>query len=139
MSSFGEVLKEFKEMEADHAENVAPLLEDAALRNALLAWKSVTIQYMEATDCTHKDETSRWNWLWTQIKYDQSTFGTVSGAKPADVIGLITRLMGLRLIYPDGTINVLARQYLQAIIMAKLTGGPKRPGRPKKTTDDKKE
>jgi len=137
MSSFGEVLKEFKEREEDCVENVAPLLEDGALRNALLAWKSVAIKYKNPTECQHKDETSRWNWLWSQIEYDQSMFGTVSGAKPAEVVNLITRLIGLRLIYPDGTINTMARQYLQAMIMAKLAGGRK-PGRPPKPKEDKK-
>lgn len=130
MASFGEVLKEFKEMEADCVENVSPLVDDISLRNALVAWKSVTIQYKKPAECPHKDETSRWNWMWQQIEYDQSTFSTVSGAKPAEVVNLITRLIGLRLVYPDGGINNLARQYLQAIIMAKLAG-PKAPGRPK--------
>ncbi len=137
MASFGEVLAEFKKMESDCVENVSPLLEESSLRNALVAWKSVAIQYKPASDCPHKEETQRWNWLWQQIEYDQSTFGTVSGAKPAEVVGLITRLIGLRLVYPDGTINTMARQYLQAIIMAKL-GGPKRPGRPKKPDDKEK-
>jgi len=136
VDSFGDVLAEFKAREEECVENVAPLLEDASLRNALVAWKSVAIEHKSNGGCPHKDETSRWNWLWQQIEYDQSTFGTVSGAKPAEVVNLITRLIGLRLVYPDGTINQMARQYLQAMILAKLAS-PKRPGRPKKS-DDKK-
>ena len=99
-----------------------------------MAWKSVNIKYIEPSECPYEDETSRWNWLWHQIKYEQSTFGVVSGAKAADVVGLITRLIGLRLIYPDGTINLLARKYLQAAIMAKLSS-PKKPGRPRGTSN----
>lgn len=130
MASFGEILSEFKTSESDSVENITPLLEDASLRNGLVAWRSVTIEYKPASDCSCKDETSRWNWLWTQVDYDQSTFAAVSGTRTSEVGQLLTRLIGLRLIYPDGTINNLARQYLQAIIMSKLTG--KRPGRPKK-------
>lgn len=128
MSNFGEILQHFKENEP--AENLVPLMEDQSLRNGMVAWKSVTIQYKPASECTHNDETSRWNWLWKQIEYDSNTFAAVSGVKSQDVGTLITRLIGLRLIYPDGTINRLGSKYLQAMIMEKIN--KKKPGRPKK-------
>ena len=118
MPSFGELLAEFKESEAP--ENIVALVDSANLRNALVAWKSVTVIYNKAEDCGYKDETSQWNWLWQQITYDQSTFGTVAGLKAQETGSVLTRLIGLRLIYPDGTINELATQYLQSVIIAKL-------------------
>jgi hypothetical protein len=123
VSSFGEVLDKFKKNE--EAENLMPLVEDAALRNGLVAWKSVVIRYKEATDCTFKDETSQWNWLWSQVEYDAAYFGVVAGVKTQEAQSLLNRLMGLRLIYPDGSINHYAKQYLQSIIMAKLGGKKK--------------
>ena len=132
--TFGEILARFKGMEKDSPESVAPLLDNVELRNGLVSWRSVSIRYRDASDCHHKDETSQWNWLWQQIEYDKSTFGTVAGIKPAQVDTLITRLMGLRLIYPDGTINTMAKQYLSAMIMAKITG-PRR-GRPPTKKND---
>ena len=128
--TFGEVVAYFKTKETDVVENIAPLIDDADLRNALVAWKSVTIKYSDMTECKFTEETSQWNWLWQQIQYDQEMFGTVAGIKAANVGSVITRLIGLRLIYPDGTANSMARQYLQQLILQKLS--PKRPGRPRK-------
>ena len=126
MKSFLSLLTYFKGNESP--ENIVPLVESGDLRNALVAWKSVTAKRKEEQSCPYPDETSQWNWLWQQITYDQSTFGTVAGLKTQDTGSILTRLIGLRLIYPDGTINELARLYLESIIVAKL---PKRPKAPK--------
>jgi hypothetical protein len=129
MSSWDEVLAEFKADEAP--ESIVPLIEDERLRNAVVAWKSVTVQRTGKDNCEIQGDVARWNWLWTQVQYDQETFGTVAGLKPQDVKPVMTRLMGLRMIYPDGSINNFAKQFLQAIIMQRLQG-KKAPGRPKK-------
>ena len=118
MASFGEVLASFKDDEAP--ENICPLVEDETLRNGIVAWKSVAIRYKEAEDCEYKDDTSKWNWLWTRVDYDVQRFGTVAGVNAQGAAPMVTRLIGLRLIYPDGTISTYATQYLQSIIMAKL-------------------
>jgi hypothetical protein len=135
MSTWEEVLAEFKGDEAP--ESIVPLIEDDRLRNAVVAWRSVTVEKIEQDKCEATGEVARWNWLWTQVKYDQETFGTVAGLKPQDVKPVMTRLIGLRMIYPDGAINNFAKQYLQAIIMQRLQG-KKPPGRPKKKTDGQK-
>lgn len=127
---FGEVLANFKKMEA--AESIVPLVDDDTLRNALVAWKSVVIEYTDAGDCPEKIEAAQWNWMWTKVKFDMNAFGVVAGLRPQDVQNIFCRLAGLRLIYPDGTINVFAAKFLQAQIMAKL---PK-PKVPKESAKD---
>lgn len=128
MSSFGEVLASFKKEE--EAENIVAIIDDDELQSGMIAWKSVRIKYKAATDCKEMDPTARWNWLWDQIEYDSQGFGIVAGAKAQDVGRLIARLCGLRLIYPDGTINTLAKQYLQTIIMSKIRQSTPRSQRP---------
>jgi hypothetical protein len=123
MASFGEVLSEFKKMEAP--ESVFPLLEDNALCNALMAWKSVRITYKAATDCTETVEQAKWDWLWSQVEYEQKDFGVVAGCKNQDAPGMLTRLRGLRLIYPDGSINNFSKQYLGAQIVQRIQGKKK--------------
>lgn len=126
MSSFGEVLAAFKANE--EAENIVAIIEDEELQNGMIAWKSVRIRYRAASDCSVQSPVERWEWLWGQIEYDVNSFGVVAGAKAQDVGRLLNRLKGLRLIYPDGTINTLARQYLQTIIMSKIRQAtPRRP------------
>jgi len=125
MSSFGEVLASFKKEE--EAENIVAIIDDDELQSGMIAWKSVRIKYKAATDCKEMDPTARWNWLWEQIEYDSQGFGIVAGAKAQDVGRLIARLCGLRLIYPDGTINTLAKQYLQTIVLQKIGRSTRKP------------
>jgi len=130
---FEEVLSIFKNDE--EPENIIPLVDDAELRQALVAWKSVRIsrKHDEACDCDN--ECDRWDWLWGVVECNASLWGTVAGIKPQHVGPTLIRLKGLRLIYPDGTINQLAKQYMQGLILAKLPKPkkPKLPDPPPKT------
>lgn len=118
MNSFGEVLAFFKSSE--DASSIVPLVDDDELRRGIVAWKSVVIRYKQSGTCEHKDEASRWNWLWDNVEFSQDDFGTVAGVRGQDVGKLLARLIGLRLLYPDGTIHNLAKQYLQTLIWSKL-------------------
>lgn len=130
MSNFGEILAKFKASE--EAENIVAIIDDDELLKGLVAWKSVVVKYKSAGECQEKEEAAQWNWMWDWVEFDISAFGVVAGAKGQDVGGLFKRLKGLRLIYPDGTINKLAKQYLQTTIMSKLRGfQPKAPKAPK--------
>ena len=120
MSNFGEILSKFKASE--EAENIVAIIDDDELLKGLVAWKSVVVKYKAAGECQEKEEAAQWNWMWDYVEFDISAFGVVAGAKGQDVGGLFRRLKGLRLIYPDGTINKLAKQYLQTTIMSKLRG-----------------
>lgn len=120
MASFGEILAYFKRKAADEPENIVPLIDDTVLTNGLIAWKSIVIKYKSAEQCPCSDEASQWEWLWIQIEFDTTKFGSVAGVRPQEVGALLTRLKGLRLIYPDGTIDNLAKQYLQSLIAAKI-------------------
>jgi len=118
--TFGEILKQFKE--GADAENIVPLVEDESLRSGVVAWKSVVVKHIgeAGAECQAKDLPTQWNWLWEQVSFDIPTFGVVAGCRAQDATTLFTRLRGLRLIYPDGTIHEYATQYLQAMILSKL-------------------
>lgn len=120
MAQFGEILNEFKKLALGDSENIFPLMGDNTLINGLIAWKSVGITFDALEDCPFSDDVQRWDWLWSKVKFDLSQFAVVSGVKIHDAGSLFTRLKSLRLIYPDGTINVLAKQYLQSQILAKI-------------------
>jgi hypothetical protein len=116
----GDVLSGFKKDEKSHAENIIPLTESEELRNGIVAWKSVVIKYKQASECPYEDEAARWDWMWKQVEFDLKQFAVVAGVNPQHQGRLFGRLKGLRLIYPDGTINTLAARYLQGMVMAKL-------------------
>jgi hypothetical protein len=126
MASFGEILAEFKNSE--EPDNIVSIIGDNELQNGIVAWKSVRIHFKPLTDCDKKDQVEKWEWLWDQVEYDVSGFGVVAGVKPFDAGRLIQRLIGLRLIYPDGSVCRFAKQYLQSVIIAKIK--PAQRGRP---------
>ena len=128
--SFGEVLSEFKSNQP--VDTIAPLTEDSELRNALVAWKSVEICYTDSEPCPDSmSDVQKWNWMWSKVQFDMSMFATVSGCKKHEASDLFQRLKGLRLIYPDGSVNSNAEQFIQALVVSKLPGNRGR-GRPKK-------
>jgi hypothetical protein len=113
-----DLISYFKEVET--AENIIPLTDNEELRNGLVAWKSVIIDYRESSECIETSESRKWEWVWTQVEFDIKEFAVVAGCNPQNAYSIFARLKGLRLIYPDGTIHGLASKYLQAIIMSKL-------------------
>jgi hypothetical protein len=115
MSSFGEILADFKKSE--EPDSIVPLIDGPSLRNGLVAWKSVAITYKAAEECPY---TAKWNWLWTRVEYDTTRFGVIAGVRVQDASVLLQRLIGLRLVYPDGTIHKFGKQYLQSLIFDKL-------------------
>lgn len=125
--TISEILNEFKE--AETADNIVPLVDNDELRNGLVAWKSVVVEYINEDDKDNPvrmtdasaSEPKKWEWLWTQVKFDMQQFAVVAGCRMQDAGSLFNRLKGLRLIYPDSTINSLASKYLQSIIMSKLS------------------
>jgi len=86
----------------------------------VVAWKSVVIAFTDSEPCEETMESLQWNWMWSKVKFDIGGFATVAGVNPQNAGKLFERLRGLRLIYPDGTINDYAAKYLQAIIMSKI-------------------
>jgi hypothetical protein len=117
---FGETLADFKKAEAP--EGIYPLLSEPPLCNALVAWRSVSIRYKKASECPVADDPGKWDWLWDQVEFDVGSFGVVAGCPSAEVANMLNRLKGLRLIYPDGSINEYAKQFLASQIIQKISG-----------------
>ena len=129
--TFGELLANFKSNE--DVENIIPIMNNPELQASVIAWKSVKVNFLKNEKCGFEDPNDQWKWLWEQVAYDTASFAIVAGLKPQDAGRVILRLIGLHLIYPDGTINQCAKIYLQGLFKAQLnnmTSG--RPGRPKK-------
>ena len=121
--SFGEVLKEFKDSESP--EYVVPLVDDAELRSGVIAWKSVVIHIKDIVTDPPENDAERWNWLWLYTEFDKNQFAVIAGVRPQSSSALVSRIIGLRLVYPDGTVNKYASQYLQSIIIAQLARSKK--------------
>ena len=132
MASFGEVLAHFKEHDESNIDSLVPLMDDVSMRHGLAAWKAVPIKFKkDIGDCPYKDDNDRWKWLWECVDVDQQEFAVMSGIRIQDAVSIMRRLIGLRLVYPDGTISQLSFEFLKAIILEQINKAAKK--RPKKS------
>jgi len=121
---YGSTLAFFKKESTP--EKVVVLMDEPYLRAAVIAWKSVTISYSDDLEiCESRDGNAQWNWLWSKVSFDKTRYQIVAGLKSQEVDNVFERLKGLKLIYPDGTIDLFAQQYLNSIIMKTI--GTKKP------------
>lgn len=118
MKSFGELLKKFQESESP--ESIIPLLDEPKLGWGIAAWQSVQIKYKVPCDCHSNEIVEQWEWLWNQVHFDLLSYAIICGVQQHEIHDLFMRLKGLRLLYPNGAVNNLARQYLQSVVLARL-------------------
>jgi hypothetical protein len=117
-NSFIDICQYFKNTSTP--EKVVALMGDKKLIASVLAWKSVVITKNDDEKCEFEGDNERWDWLWKRINWDRDKYHLVTGLKVQDVGTCFERLKGLKLIYPDGTIDKFATQYLNSIIMRAL-------------------
>ena len=120
-NTFEGILKFFKSKELECLESVVPLMDDTILRNGIAAWQSVVICRKDAVEpCQSVVSIDRWNWAWNQVSFNVQPFSVVCGVPVHEIVRLFDRLKGLKLIYPDGTINNQAKLYMHQLAQSKL-------------------
>ena len=122
-------LLEFKASEQQRAENLHPIVRDPVLRNLVTAWSLFPVEFGDPEGEMPKDEKARWQWLWSGVSYNAEAFAEVLRLDSLKIGRLVSRAAAFRLIYPDGSSNALALQFIRNEIQ-KAVG--KKPGRPPK-------
>jgi hypothetical protein len=122
--TFAELLSTFKSMESEYLENIIVVTEDPGLRNGLLAWNSMEVQFSPEIECPAVivDEKKQWSWLWSAIKYDHKKFAMLANVKEYEATALLERLKSLRMVYPDGTANNTTRKFLREQVSSMRPG-----------------
>ena len=120
--SFLTLLQAFKSprAEQDVSEGMLPFIDDKELRHGLVAWQSMIVEYDPDKLCPHADAKHQWQWLWENVRFDMSEFAVVANVRDYDAKALFERLKALRLIYPDGTLNSIARGYMRRFVQSKI-------------------
>jgi len=134
MMTFDATLSYFKEIEKDAPESIVPLVSDLSgeIANALAVWKSVPIDVHTHGDCCAENDQEKWEWLWSQARVDEEKFIEYSGIKYMNAKSVLKRIKYLRLVYPDGTINEMARGIMQGILVKSVRSR----GRPTKRSSE---
>lgn len=101
---------------ANESKEVALLvLEDANLRKVLVVWPMAEISVADTVGET-------WESLWQVVKFSDEQVAELAGISLGVCKQTLRRAIGLRLIYPDGSLHGLARMALQKRIKDALQG-----------------
>lgn len=85
------------------------VLKDDAMCELLIAWQALNVDFCEIANCKNPEAES-----WQHSVFDYNELALLSGLPVGECRSALRRLWGLRLLYPDGTINKFASQYLNA-------------------------
>lgn len=121
------VLGAFRARELERPECVHPLLRDPVLRNLVVVWNLSAVQLGPPDGSPPEGDAARWEWLWRSAVYDRDALANALRVDRMKVGRLVARASAFRLIYPDGTVNQLAIQFVRGEILKDMGG--KRRGR----------
>lgn len=113
--------------------SVLYLLSDRPLCTGLIVWPKVYIEFMDESTWPDppNDLNALWSWCWQRVRFKSSEFFELAGIDGDS--GLLLRLKGLHLIYPDGTAHKEMFNCVMAEVAAtvgKLTKGlPEKKGK----------
>ncbi len=114
--------EELKRIKGEENKEVALLvLEDGGLRKICAAWGAVSIKPHPNPPLEGEGATA-WEELWAAVCFDALEVAELSGISPGECKIVLKRAIGLRLIYPDGTLHSLAKMALQKRIKDALQG-----------------
>ena len=85
----------------------------------VIAWTNLNVRCAEKlTELGGESENEVWEWLWENTRYSRSEFKEKSGAaSEISLEGKMKPLIGNRIIYPDGTVNLYVQRYLREQIV----------------------
>lgn len=118
------LLESYKKQEVERGENVHPLVRDPILRNLIVIWPLLPVQFEMPKGDTPEDENQRWLWLWQGVKYDVAQLSEGLKLDKVKLARVVERASMFRLLYPDGTANKLATQYVRSEIAKSLQKKP---------------
>ena len=104
--SFEELLAEFKEQ--PRRASAALLLDDPLLFRAVVMFKLVPIRRLDDWPLD-----STWAALWDCVAVDVGEFAMLADMVEVEARKMLERLKGLRLVYPDGTVQPLVEQLIE--------------------------
>ncbi len=111
---FDELLSAYKAN--PRRESVALLLQEAVLLKYCLIFKQVPVKQL-----SHWPEDDTWAELWKCVELDYEQIALLADDTLVGAKKNMARVIGLRLVYPDGTLQDLVEKAIVKLIKDKLT------------------
>lgn len=119
--SFAELLAPYRALEGDrtsppgqrHAHVATMIVRDEDLQAVVVAWSTLPVKWRQPRCRMPEGIHQRWAWFWKGVRYDETDLAAVAGIGLAVLGAKVAQARALRLIYPDGTINVWAKAIVE--------------------------
>lgn len=122
---FTEKLNCFKENEKP--EVVLLVGDDEALTKIVLAWTNTAVRRADKLSPLKADtEDEAWRWLWENTEYSQEELMGKSVIYDRRFEAKLEVLIGNRVLYPDGTINLFVQRYLREKVLKLFDAKPRK-------------
>jgi len=109
-----------------HAHVAALVVDDPDLLAVVAAWSTTEIKWKMSRRAMPASEkiSARWRWIWLGVEWDVADIAEASGVGLEVARAKVLQASALRIIYPDGSVNVWAK----AAMAAMITSGGRRTG-----------
>jgi hypothetical protein len=122
---FTERLRRFKEKE--NPEAVLLVADDPEFTKVIVAWTNLDVRSVEKpTRPPGESERDVWDWLWANAQYSLEELAEKSGLPTSLVERKLKRLIGNRVLYPDGTVNSFVQRYLRERVLKLFDAKPRK-------------
>jgi len=112
---FQKLLSDFKKQEDKLAENVIFIIDNIDLQKVIIAWGNTKVIIVEETIPRDKN-ISDWEYMWKYCRYSKTQFISLTGLESVTAVKYLNHLKDLKLLYPDGTINGIARKFIGGVL-----------------------
>ena len=121
-------LTRFKEQE--RPEVVLFLSNDSDLTKIAIACAFLTFKPVaKISSPPVEPDNETWEWLWENTNYDKSKLAEITNIPEYFLNEKLKPLIGNRILYPDGTINLFVQRFINEKVMKLFTRKEKRSGR----------
>ena len=122
---FFQKLDEFKQNEKP--EVVLFVADNPELVKIIIAWTNTTVgRTEEVPDLRDESENAVWEWLWASTAFSEEELLTKSGRSRYRFDQELEKLIGNRILYPDGTVNSFVQRYLREKVLNLFDARPKK-------------
>ncbi len=122
---FTRKLESFKQNEKP--EVVLFVADNPDLIKIIIAWTNTTVERVEGVpDLSGESEDAIWEWLWSNATFSEEELLAKSGQSRYRFAQELKKLIGNRILYPDGTVNSFVRRYLREKVLNLFDARPKK-------------
>jgi len=122
---FTQKLEWFKKNEKP--EVVLFVADSPELIKIVIAWANTTVDRAEdATALSDESENAIWQWLWSNATFSEEELLAKSGQSRYRFDQELKKLIGNRILYPDGTVNSFVQRYLREKVLNLFDARPKK-------------